>query len=73
MPKQPTTCACPKCKASIPLEHLKANLPDEVVKSLWASLGARNRTGRKISAKQQAAMQAARKAARAAKEGVASE
>lgn len=60
MSQIPPPCKCPECDASISLDHLKANLTDEALKSLWAALGGRNRTGRKITPKQQAAMQVTR-------------
>lgn len=60
MPQATPPCKCPHCRKGISLEHLKANLAEDALKTLWASFGARSRKGRKISPANQAAMQAAR-------------
>lgn len=65
MSEIPPTCKCPSCGKPQTLEDLKANLPDDLLKSLWASYGSRQRRGRVISPDQQRKMQAARQAAAA--------
>lgn len=65
MPENEPTCKCPSCGHHLSLDELKVYLPEDMLKSLWASYGSRQRRGRKISPDQQRKMQAARQRAAA--------